>query len=148
MRACFALCLVLTFVLGCGPMGPIAGGRLRGVEVTEKVSDWSFARGAKQFQVETRGDRPHSVTAEPWLLDGRLYVASLDPDSKRWPSYVVDDPEVRLRIDGVVYPVRAQLVNDPREREALLQQIAYARGPGDPALDLDRSLWFFRMESR
>ncbi len=118
------------------------------MEATEKVNDWSFAQAAKRFQIETREGQPHSVTAEPWLLDGRLYVASLDPESKRWPAYVMDDPEVRLRIDGVIYPVRAHFMNDPREREALLQQIAYARGPGDPALDLGRNVWFFRMESR
>jgi hypothetical protein len=148
MRAPFVLCLVLT-LSGCGgPLGPIAGGRLRGVVATEPVADWAFVRQQKRIQVETRPERPHSVTTEYLLVDGRLYVASPDPDKKRWPRLALDDPEVRLRVDGVIYEARARRVANERERETLLQAIAYERGPHDPALDLDRNVWFFRIEPR
>ncbi len=149
MRATFPFCLALTVLAGCsGPLGPIPGGRLGGVVATAPVRDWSFVREQPLIQLETRPRKPYSVTTEYLLLDGRLYVSALDPEGRRWPQYVSFESEVRVRVGEVIYEASARRVTDRRERENLLQQIAYERGPHDPALDLDRTIWFFRLEPR
>lgn len=149
MRATFPLCLALIVLSGCsGPLGPIPGGRLGGVIATAPVKDWSFVREQRLIQLETRPREPHSVTTEYLLVDGQLYVSALDPERKRWPQYVSFEPQVRVRVGEVIYTASARRVTNRREHEHLLQQIAYLRGPNDPALDLDRTIWFFRLEPR
>ncbi len=149
MRRALVLLGVPLLVAACaGPLGPIPGGRLSGVVATETVKDWSFVQD-DMITIETRPSyKPYSVTVSCLRVKGRLYLEALDPDRQRWAGYVLDDPEVRVRVGGVIYEAHARRVNNPREQEALLQQIAYRRGANDPALDLDRSIWFFHIQPR
>ena len=104
-------------VLGCGPIGPIPGGRLRGELVEEAVVNWSFAASEQTLQLETRPGDPHSVTAWFVSLGSELYVPSRDPEEKQWVRNVNEDPRVRLRIAGKLYPRSAARVSDRAELE-------------------------------
>jgi hypothetical protein len=49
------LCAAAVLLAGCtGPLGPIHGGRLAGLEVTRPVQDWSFAEQYRLMQIEAR----------------------------------------------------------------------------------------------
>ncbi len=110
------LLLVVALVVwfgGVGPRGPIAGGWLWGEVVDEPVLDWSFTNRVREVQLQTSiGPLPYSVTI--WnLSDGEaLYVPSGDC-SRRWVRQALIDPDVRVRIEGKVYPLRARQVSDP-----------------------------------
>jgi hypothetical protein len=108
--ACFAVLALL--IAGCGPIGPFPGGRLRGELVVEPVTDWSFTDEHMTIAVETRPGFPHSVTTICFVHEGQLYVPSLEPRGKKWPYYILDNPNVRLKIGDKVYPGRAVRVTD------------------------------------
>lgn len=112
--ALLALGSLLVMALGCGgPVLMFPGGRLSG-EVVEDIDDYSFA--ADSFiDLETRPNDPYSVELNYTVKDGRLYV---DPaEGRAWLEHIREDPNVRVRIGGKVYPLRAVLVEDPVELE-------------------------------
>lgn len=106
------LAIVALLVAGCGPIGPFPGGRLRGEVVVDPVTDWSFTDEHTTIAVETRPSFPHSVTTICFVHEGNLYVPSLDPRGKKWPYYLLENPNVRLKIGDKVYPGRAVRVTD------------------------------------
>jgi deazaflavin-dependent oxidoreductase (nitroreductase family) len=106
--------------LACGPMGPIAGGKLDGELVTAPVSDWSFSDASDTVALETKPDDPYSVNV--WAVaDGpRLYVASGGGAGTAWAENLHADPRVRVRIDGKLYELSAVEVTDDAEKQASL----------------------------
>ncbi len=111
---CAALALLLAIgVAACGgPFLVFPGGALRGQVADGPVKDWSFAQD-KFVDLETRPADPYSVTVNYVVRDGRLYV---DPaEGRRWLDYMREDPRVRVRFGGVIYPAHAVLVQDPAE---------------------------------
>ncbi len=113
MRVRAALPLLTALGLGCGgPFGMLPGGALRGEVVSEPVTDWSFA--SDWFvDLETRPDDPYSVELNYFVRDGKLY---LDPaEGRRWLDHIREDPRVRVRFGGRVYPAVAVLVGRPGE---------------------------------
>lgn len=66
------------------------------------------------------------------VLDGRLYVNAGDTEST-WVKHMQADPNVRLRVDGVVYDLRAERVTDRNEivafGKAWTSQSAFRRDP-------------------
>jgi hypothetical protein len=114
-RAVPVLTCAVALALGCGgPLGPFAGGRLHGTEVTEPVTDFSFAADVMLVQLEVRPERPWSVTLGCIDHEGAIYVGSDDPGD-RWVQYVVADPRVRLRIGDKIYPRVAVKVEQESE---------------------------------
>jgi hypothetical protein len=108
---------------GIAPFGPIAGGRLRG-EPAAAPPDWSFVDAVPEVQVETRlGLLPWSVTT--WCLShqGRLYLPARNCLSKQWVKNALAEPEVRVRVQGRVYPLRALREEDPEVVQALVEQM-------------------------
>lgn len=108
---------------GIPPYGPIAGGRLRG-ESASAPDDWSFVDAVPEVQVETHlGMLPWSVTT--WCLShqGRLYLPARNCLSKRWVQNVLADPEVRVRVQDRVYPLRAIREEDTEVVQALVEQM-------------------------
>ena len=101
--------------LGCGgPFLIFPGGALSGEVVTEPVDDWSFVDDTF-VDLEVRPSNPYSVELNYVVKAGRLYI---DPgEGRRWLDYIREDPRVRVRFDGKVYPATAILVEDPVERE-------------------------------
>jgi hypothetical protein len=66
-----------------------------------------------------------SWSVETWVLShqGRLYVPSLNCLEKRWVMNVLDHDDVRARIDGRVYKLRALREEDRQVQSALIEQL-------------------------
>ena len=92
-------------------------------EVAPLPSDWSFTNDHPEIAIEvsTPYFLPHSVTIVCVELDGALYVGARDPESKRWPAWADDDPEVRLGIGNFVYEVVLDLIEEDAQI-ALIRQ--------------------------
>ena len=65
--------------------------------------------------LEVRPRDPYSVELNYFVKEGQLYI---DPaEGRRWYGYLKDDPDVRVRFGGKIYPVRAVFVGGPGEVE-------------------------------
>ena len=114
--------VVVTIVLAAGlpaclsPSDARPGLRLSG-ETAEVPDDWSFSDSHREIALEVRAPYglPHSVTIWCAAPAGALHVAARNPDEKHWPAWVDAHPDVRLRIDGKVYVVRLERLEDPSE---------------------------------
>jgi hypothetical protein len=110
--------LVLGWTIGCGPIGPFAGGRLSGPEGSWPA-DWNTAVELTQIQLETAIEDPTSVNVWVVVLDKEAFVATSllmgpeEPEERGWVRDVLVDPRVRVRVDGVVYPARLVVLDDP-----------------------------------
>jgi hypothetical protein len=102
-------------LLACGgPVLVFPGGALSGEVVEEPVEDWSFV-SATFLDLETRPEDPYSVELNYVVRDGKLYI---DPaEGRRWLDHIREDPRVRARFHGKIYPLRAVLVGRPGELE-------------------------------
>ena len=144
-----ALLAAAASVAACGPLGPFPGGKLRGAVHQGAPPDWSFAQDEKQIQLETRPGDPYSVNVWCGVMDGKLYVPTSlilgtdDPAERGWVRNVLDDPRVRVRIEGTVYPLRAVRVDDPAEREAA-RKMLLAKYDTD-ADEHASAAWIFRL---
>ncbi len=98
---------------GLGLVGPVADAR---------TADWSFLEGLTEIEVETQSSIgiPHSVTTVLWRDGNDLYIPCKACDTKRWPKNVAADPEVRIRVRGIVYPMQMERITDQAERDRLL----------------------------
>lgn len=143
--------LAVGVLVACGPLGPISGGRLRG-SVEAPPADWSAAHAAETVQLESHPDDPYSVNVWCGALDGRLYVPTSlilgpdDPSEREWVRNAMDDPRVRLRVDGVVYELVAVRVDDPAEIEAA-RAMLLAKYETEPDEHSGKA-WIFRLEPR
>jgi len=90
-------------------------------EVAPFPSDWSFAQEYPLIAIEVRTPYllRHSVTIVQGTFEGDLIVGARDPETKNWPSWADDDPEVRLGIGDRVYEAKLVPITD----EADLDQI-------------------------
>ena len=96
---------------GAGPLGPIPGGALWG-PVREPAADWSFTDAIAEIEVQTHvGPLPWTVTTWVMSSEGRLFLGASECD-RVWTRRVMDDPQIRLRIDGVVYEMEAHVTTD------------------------------------
>jgi hypothetical protein len=108
--------LCLFGALGCssGPFLVFPGGALSGEVVSDPVDDWSFVDDLF-VDLEVRPEDPYSVELNYVVRDGKLYI---DPaEGRNWFDYLRQDPRVRVRFDGKVYPCTAVLVGRPGELE-------------------------------
>ncbi len=124
------------------------------------VDDWTFANEVPlcALQIYAGGWRPHAINLNCMATPaGELYLSCSVCESKYWASHVGTDSPGRLRLEGVVYPVKVNRITDP----ALMDQswtarIAKLQGFGDdpynprPEPDAERPdhWWTFRVESR
>lgn len=100
---------------GCGgPFWAIPGGELSGEIVREPVDDWSFV-DSTFIDLETRPEDPYSVELNYVVREGKLYI---DPaEGRQWFAHIQQNPDVRARFEGKIYPLRAVLVGRPGEIE-------------------------------
>ncbi len=98
------------------PIGPLAGKRLSGEE-RPFPSDWTFSDAHPYCYFETRPSAPHSVTTICFVVNGKLLVPSLNAPEKDWPHYVLDNPNVRVKVGAFVYPARAARITDFSQEE-------------------------------
>ncbi|MDJ0851035.1 MAG: hypothetical protein QNK04_21905 [Myxococcota bacterium] len=115
MRIRSTLLLIVPLLAACGgPFLVFPGGELSGEVVTTPVTDWSFVDDAF-VDLEVRPSDPYSVELNYFVRDGALYI---DPaEGRRWLDYIREDPRVRARFGGKVYPLTATLVGEPGELE-------------------------------
>tara|TARA_A100001011_G_scaffold314362_1_gene332487 strand:- start:308 stop:769 length:462 start_codon:yes stop_codon:yes gene_type:complete len=84
-----------------GPIGPIPGGELNG-EIAISEPDWrALLPDGKFIEVQFGDKNGYSVTLDPHVIDEELYTWSRAPN--RWSSLIGEDPQVVIRIDGVLY---------------------------------------------
>ena len=114
-----ALILSLTLLAACEPMGIMPGRALSG-EVVAPPADWGPLDEADVVQLETAG--PYSVNIWGVVVENEYYVASARGNDSRWARRIDRSSNVRLRVDGNVYELRAVVVED----EAELQGVAGA----------------------
>ena len=129
-RRPLGIALLATALLGMGPCGPIAGGRLPGPDATPP-NDWSIANDAEavpRCAVEVRPDAPHSVTVNCMSWQGRLFVSCSECAPKRWSGFALDDPRGRVRVGESVYPVAFSRVVVPAELDAVWEARARKLG--------------------
>jgi hypothetical protein len=132
-RAAALAALLGLALAGCiDPSDRRPGTRLSG-EVAPLPADWSFTQAHPEIAIEVHGflGLPHSVTIWCASRDGALFVGARDPESKRWPGWVDEDPNVRLGIAGKIYEVRLEPLADAEEVARL--QPVYAEKYAIPA---------------
>ncbi len=121
--------LALALITGCGP---VPGGSLGGTTATPPA-DWSSVlEGDRAFcEIESRPEDPHSIQLECFLFEGGLFAQSHRwALSSWWPvtSWAViwmEQPDVRVRIGGRLFELRAAHVTDPALRERVLRFRGY-----------------------
>ena len=139
--------------IGCGPIGPIPGGRLSGEIGAPSVSDWSFAAEIENAQLETRPSDPHSVNTWFVALGPRLYVPTSmilgpkDPTERSWTAHVARSPDVRIRLGSSVFErvaVRVENADEYERARAALEK-KYDLDPAER--DPERQVWIFRLDA-
>jgi hypothetical protein len=140
--------------IGCGPIGPIPGGRLRGDPGSSEVVDWGVSSDAQTAQLETRPADPYSVNTWFVTLGSNLYVPTsmirgpTEPSERSWVARVSEDPAVRIRIEGLVYERVARRVTDPDEYDRARRALE-TKYDLDPAQrDPERTIWIYRLDAR
>ncbi|MCP4007236.1 MAG: hypothetical protein GY725_23885 [bacterium] len=144
--------ILVLLLLGCGPIGPIAGGRLSGDVHTSPAANWSEVGAIETIQLETNPADPYSINAWCGVYAGALYIPTSlilgadEPTEREWVQNVLTDSRVRLRADGNVYELKAVRVEDPKELEA-----ARAALLAKYEIEVDdhvKASWLFRLEAR
>ncbi len=154
MKSRAAVTLSLCLALGCGPLGPLSGGALRGTVHSAPVTDWSFTESQETVQLETNPAEPHSVNTWCVGIGPRLYVPTSMirgpkvPSERDWVKNVSADPRVRIRIGGELYERTAVRVTDTGEYESTRAALEkkYELDPKDR--DAEREIWIYRLEPR
>ncbi|MAG33135.1 MAG: hypothetical protein CL908_19830 [Deltaproteobacteria bacterium] len=139
----FVLMMVVSILLACnGPFGLLPGGKLDG-ELQADPADWSFAGDYGICQLETQPADPYSVNIAYTILNGQLYLNAGDTETQ-WVKNMTVDPLVRLRIEGILYDLRAERVTDVSEiavfGEAWTSQSMFRRDPSELA-----DVWIYRL---
>jgi len=114
--------ITLAVIIGLGLIGWVGvcpcertpGSYLVGPEVQQPVTDWSFVNsdvGLCQIEVR-RGLLPHSINLNCMASDGELFLSCARCEGKAWSTAALANPNARVRMNGVVYPVTVQRVED------------------------------------
>ena len=151
--------LALLYWTTAYPRDRAPGFYLLGSAGDESVADWSFANDVELCTLQVyAGWRPHAINLNCMATpEGDLYLSCSVCERKYWASQVGQDESGRLRLNGVVYPVKVNRVTD----QSILDQSWDARvgklqnfgtDPNNPAPPPDAQRpdhwWTFRVESR
>jgi hypothetical protein len=144
MKILLLACLVAASSCN-GPFFTFPGGALDG-ESAATPADWSAMGESGMAQLETNPADPYSVNLVYTIVDGALYVNAGDTET-RWVQNIQSTPTVRLRIDGTLYDLRAERV-DNRDTiaafaKAWTSQSTFRRDP--TGLD---EVWLYRLVAR
>ena len=118
----------MALLSACDPSDRRPGLWLSGEEATQWPADWSFSNAEREIylQVSTPYLLPHSITIWCAEVDGDLYVAAARAAEKRWPGWVDDDPDVKLKVAGKVYTARLAPLDVAGEDSDLLTALRAA----------------------
>jgi hypothetical protein len=120
LRTLFVV-LLAALLVGClSPQDRRPGLMLPGRAISAP-DDWTFTDAHREIAVQVQPPHliPHSVTVWCASVDGKLYLAARDPDTKNWPGWVARDPRVRIGIEGSLYDGRLVDVTDATETDAV-----------------------------
>ena len=143
--------------LAC-PCETVPGAVLWGELVEEPVTDWTFANESELCQIQVGGPIiTQALNLNCMATDqGELYLSCTQCAPKRWSKVVADNPDGRIRVNGLVYPVRITQVTEPLEKDrswnARLQKLVNSTvlGGGTPIgtpRPSDDQWWTFRVVS-
>lgn len=147
------LALVVTVILvlylnRSDPYGPLPGKRLLGEEVSEPIGDWSFTGQARSITIEVRPSDPYSVNTSCLLHDGVFHVLAANVEN-RWVQFLHQDPDMRFKMEGKLYPARATMVEDPARIEELFKALEQKYGGFARRTPEERTRYrLFRIDSR
>ena len=148
IAAVLALIVVTLSVLYLNRSDPYAiipGKQMNGEEVAGKIDDWSFTLEHRGVTNEVRPSDPYSVNTSSLLVDEVLYIPS-GKGRSRWAEFLLEDPNMRIRVGTKIYPVRATLVEEPAELKKV-REVYGAKYPGRPPESIEE-FWFFQIDSR
>jgi len=126
-----------------GPIGPVPAGRLRGSFGSVALPDLADLGSRRELQLQVNPEQPRSMNVWLLVVDGELYVPSGFPRWKIWPEVLAHEPRAVLRVDGSLFDVKAERVEDPAliaRLEAALQEKYGTPGGAET--------WFFRILPR
>lgn len=114
---------VISLASACEPRDDQPGLWLSGQEASTLPTDWAFTDDTREIAVEVATPYliRHSVTIWCAQVEGTLYIGASAPDTKNWPGWVEDDPNVRLKIGNDVYAVRLDRLSDEAEIASVQQ---------------------------
>ncbi|MCH7803292.1 MAG: hypothetical protein IH937_04345 [Acidobacteria bacterium] len=140
--------LLVVYLNRSDPWAQIPGKRITGEEATERMDDWSFMEPSTRVILEVRPSNPYSLYIRAYQHKGVLYLNSISPEN-RWTQFLLEDPNLRLKVKNKIYKVRATRVEDP----ALVNEIQEAREQMSPRLkertpEERAQNWYFRVDSR
>jgi len=144
--------LLFLYLNRSDPYAIIPGKQLIGEEVAGPIDDWSFVQQYRTVTNEVRPSDPYSVNTGYIFHDGVVYVISGRGGGSRWAQFLLQDPNMRIRVGDKLYRVRATRVEDP-ELLSEFHRMRNARNP-DPEdrtpedLAREARVWFFRIDSR
>lgn len=103
------------------------GGILFGERIDEPVDDWSMVNDVEICQLQiTAGIRPHSLNLNCWATpEGELYVGCMSCEDKYWGYQVGPAEKGFIRVDGRVYPVTLNRVEDTPEMDRVWRSRFY-----------------------
>ena len=127
--ALVVMTLLFFYLNRSDPWNQLPGKRITGEEVAEPNDDWSFMEPSTRVTLEVRPSDPYSVDIRAYLHQGVLYLNSIRPEH-RWTQYLLEDPNLRLKVGSKIYKVRATWIEDPE----LVSEIQKAREQMSPSL--------------
>jgi hypothetical protein len=106
--------LTVALLAACEPSARTPGQWLRGDIVEGFPQDWSFTDEIQEIFVEVTTPYfvPHSVTIWCAQVDGNLFIAARDPETKKWVGWMKNNHDVRLKIAGKLYEVATAELSD------------------------------------
>jgi hypothetical protein len=107
-----AVCALVSLA-GCGPFVVFPGGKLDGV-TTRAPDDGSFTADVSTVQLETRPEDPYSVNIWAVGMGPALYLHA-GANRATWVENIEADPNVQIRVDDRLYPLRASRVQSQEE---------------------------------
>ena len=132
-----ALIIFVSLITACQPSDQRPGLWLSGEQASSHPGDWIFTDELHEIYVQVRTPYfiPHSVTIWCAQVDGQLYIAARNPDTKNWPSWIQKEPAVTLKVAGTLYDVNTEVVNDAAEideiKSAYAQKYQLSPKPGE-----------------
>ena len=104
-----AVAISASFVCPCER---IPGGYLLGAVDQSAIEDWSFANDVGLCELEVSGVLPHSVTLNCMADQGELFISCSRCDGKYWSGVALANPDGRIRIGDMIYPVALRKLDD------------------------------------